>query len=98
MDKITVFTTIENQIRSDGSYGLLFDHFTNENQAYAKLYTILAAAAISEIPYHSGHILRSDGILIEGRVFDRRTIPEPVIPTPIPESEPEPEPEPEGGE
>ena len=66
------YTTIENQVRADGSFGLLFDHFTNLNAAYAKLYTILAAAAISEIPYHSGHIYRSDGILIDGKVFDRR--------------------------
>ena len=93
MDKVTFYTTIENQVRNDGSYGCLYDHFTNENQAYAKLYTILAAAAVSEIPYHSGHIIRSDGIMIEGRVFDRRTVPAPVEPTPIPEPEPEPEPE-----
>lgn len=76
------YTTIENQVRGDGSFGLLYDHFTDINAAYAKLYTILAAAAVSDIPYHSGHIMRSDGILIEGRVFDRRTTPEP---------EPEPE-------
>ena len=75
------YTTLENQIRSDGSAGLLYDHFglddteTDEqalNRAYAKLYTILAAAAVSAIPYHSGHIYRSDGLLIEGKVFDRR--------------------------
>lgn len=66
------YTTLENQLRPDGSRGLLYDHYEDENQAYAKLYTILAAAAVSEIPYHSGHIMRSDGILIEGKVFDRR--------------------------
>ena len=66
------YTTIENQLREDGSFGLLYDHFTDIDQAYAKLYTILAAAAVSEIPYHSGHLLRSDGIMIEGKVFDRR--------------------------
>lgn len=66
------YTTIENQVRADGSKGLLYDHFDDLGQALAKLYTILAAAAVSEIPYHSGHIYRSDGLLIEGRVFDRR--------------------------
>ena len=78
------YTTVENQLRNDGSFGLLYDHFTNVDQAYAKLYTILAAAAVSEIPYHSGHLLRSDGIMMDGRVFDRRT-----VPTPEPEPEPE---------
>ena len=73
MEKVTMYTTIENQIREDGSKGLLYDHFTDYNEALAKLYTILAAAAVSELPYHSGHILRDDGIITDGRVFDRRT-------------------------
>lgn len=77
MDKVTFYTTIENQVRNDGSKGLLYDHFENVNQAYAKYYTILAAAAVSEIPYHAGYLIRDDGITMEGRVFDRRTTPEP---------------------
>lgn len=72
MEKVTMYTTIENQIREDGSYGLLYDHFTDYNAALAKLYTILAAAAVSGLPYHSGHVLRDDGIITDGRVFDRR--------------------------
>ena len=70
------YTTIENQLRNDGSYGLLYDHYTDINAAYAKLYTILAAAAVSEIPYHSGCILRSDGLIMDGKVFDRRSVEE----------------------
>lgn len=79
MEKTTFYTTIENQVRNDGSKGLLYDHFDTYEAALAKLYTILAAAAVSEIPFHSGHILRSDGIMTDGRVFDRRTqvMPEP---------------------
>lgn len=84
MEKVVFYTTIENQIRNDGSKGLLYDHYDTYEAALAKLYTILAAAAVSGIPYHSGHIMRSDGILTDGRVFDRRVTPEP---------EPEPEPE-----
>lgn len=86
MAKTVFYTTIENQIREDGSRGLLYDHFDEEEKAYAKLYTILAAAAVSGIPYHSGHIMRSDGLLIAGRVFDRRMDPEPD-PEPEPETE-----------
>ena len=80
------YTTVENQVRNDGSFGLLYDHFTDANRAYAKFYTILAAAAVSEIPYHSGMLIRSDGITMEGKVFDRRV-----------NAEPSPEPE-EGSE
>ena len=72
MTNETFYTTIENQGRNDG-FGLLYDHFTDLNQAYAKLYTILAAAAVSDIPYHAGLLIRDDGVLLEGKVFDRRS-------------------------
>ena len=77
MIKETFFTTIENQKREDGSFGLLYDHFTDENQAYAKYYTICAAAAVSSIPYHAAALIRDDGVTIEGKVFDRRTYKDP---------------------
>lgn len=79
MDKITVYTTIENQIRGDGSKGLLYDHYTNYDSAMAKFFTVCAAAAVSEIPYHSAHVLRSDGVMIESRVWDRRMDPTPSM-------------------
>ena len=68
-----IYTTIENQVRDDGSKGLLYDHYTDYNAALAKLYTILQAAAVSNLPYHAGFIIRDDGIMTDGRVFDRRT-------------------------
>jgi len=68
----TFYTTIENQIRNDGSHGLLYDHYENKDSAYAKYFTICAAAAISDLPYHSAHLIRDDGVMIEGRVWDRR--------------------------
>ena len=70
------YTTIENQLRADGSKGLLYDHYDNLNAAMAKFYTICAAAAVSGLPYHSAHILQSDGNIIRQEIFDRRT-PEP---------------------
>lgn len=77
MEKTIFYTVLENQIMEGGVAGLLSYHYDDLDSALAKLYTVLAAAAVSGIPYHSGHILRSDGILIEGRVFDRRVTPEP---------------------
>ena len=82
MDKFTFYTTIENQIRTDGSKGLLYDHYTDYNAAMAKYFTVCAAAAVSEIPYHSAHLLQDDGRMIMQQIFDRR-----------PTIEPEPEPE-----
>lgn len=86
MDKITFYTTIENQIRNDDSMGLLYDHFTDYNAALAKFFTICAAAAVSGIQYHSAHLLQDDGRMVKQEIFDRR---------PYVEPEPEPEPEPE---
>lgn len=73
MEKITIYTTIENQIRPNGSKGLLYDHFENYDDAMAKFFTICSAAVLSGIPYHSAHVLRSDGVMIESRIWDRRT-------------------------
>ena len=66
------YTTIENQLRTDGSRGLLYDHYDDLNAAMAKYYTICAAAAVSKLPYHSAHILESNGIIIRQEIFDRR--------------------------
>lgn len=74
MEKTVFYTTVENQVRTDGSRGLLYDHFDSYDAAIAKYFTICAAAAKSEIPYHSAHIIRDDGVMIEGRVFDRRNV------------------------
>ena len=66
------YTTVENQYRSDGSFGLLYDHFTDKNAAYAKFFTICAAAAVSEIPYHAAYLIDSNVGVIEQREWDRR--------------------------
>ena len=66
------WTTIENQVRTDGGKGLLYDHFDTLEAAKAKFFTICAAAAVSEIPYHAAFILQDDGLLVKQEIFDRR--------------------------
>lgn len=68
------YTVIETQMNTDGSIANLCNSYTNESDAYARLYTILAAAAVSTLPYHSAHILRSDGVIINGQIFNRLTV------------------------
>ena len=77
MDKTTFYTTIENQVRTDGSFGLLYDHFDSLAQAEAKFYTICAAAAVSEIPYHAAFLIQDNGLITGSKVYDRRTVPTP---------------------
>lgn len=69
------FTVIEKQY-NNGQPGTLATHYDTESAALAAYYTILSAAAVSVLEYHSAHIIRSDGIMIEGRVFDRREVEE----------------------
>lgn len=79
------YTTIENQLRNDGSYGLLYDHFYEEDgqapaydRALAKFFTICAAASVSGIPYHEAVLLNSASGMMRREVWDRRAnTPEP---------------------
>ena len=73
MEKIPFYTTIENQVRNDGSKGVLYDHFTDYNAAMAKFYTVCAAAAVSELPYHSAMLIHDDGT-VKQEIFDRREL------------------------
>ena len=68
------YTVIENQLRLDGSYGLLYDHFADYNAALAKFYTVCAAAATSEIPYHAAMVIADNGMVIKSEIFDRRGV------------------------
>ena len=72
------YTCLENQLRADESRGLLYDHYDTLEAALAKFYTVCAAAAVSEIPYHAAAIWSSDGRLIKQEIFDRRVASNPV--------------------
>lgn len=64
------YTVIE--IQNDGTPAVLPLVFTDPDLAYNKYYTVLAAASVSSLGYHSCHIIRSsDGVMIESKVFDR---------------------------
>lgn len=66
------FTVLEIQEAVSGVRGCIPVIYNDEDSALAKFFTVCAAAAQSALPYHSCHILRSDGIVIRGEVFERR--------------------------
>lgn len=66
------WTVIENQKTAGGSFGLIYNHYESESQALAKFFTICASASQSDIPYHSAHMLASDGSMVRQEIFDRR--------------------------
>ena len=70
------YTVIENQVMLNGAKALLYYHFDTETAALAKYFTICAAAAVSDLPYHSAHILLSNGNMLRQEIFDRRVVEE----------------------
>lgn len=79
MEKTMFYTVIKNNLQENGDYTLTYSHYENQNEAYAEYFTACAEGVLSDLPYNAAHIIRSDGIMIEGRVFDNRIIPE-IIP------------------
>lgn len=80
--KANIYTTIENQIRADGSRGVLYDHYTDRAQAESKYHTILAAAAVSDVPYHEALLFDCNGEISVRTAYDRRPD---IGPEPTPE-------------
>lgn len=66
------YTVIEIQQNSEDARSCIPVIFENYNDALARFYQLCSAAAISTIPYHSVHMLRSDGRISEQHIFDRR--------------------------
>lgn len=94
-----MFYILEIQQYQDMSYGHIVHWADTLNQAESKFYTVLAAAAISELPTHSVALIDTDGNQrLRGSYKHEQPAPEPepeaTTPEPVTE-EPEAEPEPE---
>ena len=63
------YTVVE--IQKNESAAVLATCYAEKEKAMAKYYTVLAAAAVSTLPYHAAWLLRSDGVVEEQRAFDR---------------------------
>lgn len=92
-----MFYILEIQQYQDMSYGHIVHWAETLNQAESKFYTVMAAAAISELPTHSVALIDTDGNQrLRGSYKHEQPAPEPeeTAPEPVTE-EPEAEPEPE---
>ena len=65
------FIVTETQI-NNGTPSALVTVFNDKDNAFAKYFTILSAAAISKIELHGAIIETIDGVTLESYVFDRR--------------------------
>ena len=68
------YTVLEIQVMANGAKACLPTIYDSYDDALAKLYTILAAAAVSNLPYQAAFVLSDAGAIIDGKMFDRRAV------------------------
>jgi len=67
-----IFFVIE--LQDNGISGAALPYaFTDELQAEAQYHTLLAAAAMSQVPVHTVTLIRGDGFVIKSESYDHRT-------------------------
>ena len=76
------YIVMEIQTNATGTVGNLVNAYDTQNAAESQYHTVLAAAAISQLPEHAAVLMTSRGQLLETKWYRH-------------EQEPEPEPEPE---
>ncbi len=73
------FVVVEIQVYHDGTISHLATSHSDRGEAYQKYHTVLAAAAVSDLPCHSAVIVDASGTLLERGMFER---PEKLDPEP----------------
>lgn len=63
------YIVIELQTNASGAVGNFVWAYDNENAAFSKYHSVLAAAAVSELPCHACVILRNDGLQIAAQSY-----------------------------
>lgn len=92
---MTQYYIIEIQKNVNGEYAHIVHWAYDENETKARLkaeskyHSVLASAAISELPQHSASLIKSDGMCIMNQCYTHEI---------TSQSESESEPEPEGGD
>jgi len=77
------YIVMEIQTNSDGTVGNFVFAYTNRDEAEAKMHTILASAAVSNLPRHAAVLFDNNGTRLDGKVYLHDISPE------EPEEEPE---------
>lgn len=64
-----MYYVVEIQKLSGGGYAHLVHTASTQEEGESKLYQVLAAAAISGLPVHTGVLIREDGVFISGSCY-----------------------------
>lgn len=76
------YIVLETQTSTDGTVATLIETFSDRNAAESKYHTVLAAAAISQLPKHCAFMLDDSARLLKSEVYIHDVVP-------VPDSEPE---------
>lgn len=68
---MTKYIVVELQTNASGSVANIVTSYDERNAAESKYYSILAAAAVSQLPKHAAVLMTSEGYLVESKCFDR---------------------------
>jgi len=77
-----MYIILETQTNSNGTVGTLINSYENRNAAESKYHTVLASAAISQLPLHCAFMLTDEGYTIKSEVYKH----EQEVPEEIPEA------------
>jgi len=73
------YIVLEIQTNADGTVGTLLSSYDDQNAAWSKYHTVLAAAAVSRLPVHSAVVMTNHGYVLESRNYQHeQPEPEPV--------------------
>ena len=68
------YIVMEIQTAADGTVATLVTQKDTLPEAQSTYYTVLAAAAVSQVPYHSAVLLTNEGITLMSLGFDHREV------------------------
>lgn len=69
-----MYIVIEIQTYNDGQVGTIVDNYPNQNQADSKFFSILSAAALSNVPIHSAAILTAEGRMVRFESYNHQPV------------------------
>ena len=64
-----MYIILEAQTNANGTVGTLVDTYTDRNTAENKYHTVLASAAVSQLPLHSVFMLSNEGYIIKSECY-----------------------------
>lgn len=64
-----MFIILETQTNANGTVGTLINSYEDRNTAEGKYHTVLAAAAVSQLPLHCAFMLTDEGYTIKSECY-----------------------------